>query len=81
MRSFRTLETFNIRRRAPIKDLRGSPTDKRWYLLSVALLLLGILLHQPLLIVVGILLLLVLVIIDIWALYCLANLYYQRRFI
>ncbi len=46
----------------------------------MALLLLGILLHQPLLIVVGILLLLVLVIIDIWALYCLDNLYYQRRF-
>ncbi len=64
----------------PDRDLRGSPTDKRWYLLSVALLLLGIVLHQPLLIVVGILLLLTLLIIDVWALYCLDNLYYRRHF-
>ena len=80
MRSFRTLETFNIRRRRPIKSLRGSPTDKRWYLLSLVLLLLGIILHQPLLLVVGSLLLLVLLIIDIWALYCLDDLSYRRRF-
>src|SRR5450755_272442 len=80
MRSFRTLETFNIRRRVPMKDLRGGPTDKRWYFLCGVLLLLGIILHQPLLIVVGILLLLILLIIDVWAFYCLNDLYYRRSF-
>lgn len=79
MRNFRTLEIFGIKRR-PIQNLRGSPTDKRWYWLSVFLLILGIPLHQPLLWLVGILLLLVLVITDVWAVYCFTNLRYERQF-
>jgi uncharacterized protein (DUF58 family) len=79
MRSFRTAEIFGLKRR-PLQNLRGSPTDKRWYLLSVFLIILGIPLHQPLLLLVGILLLLILAITDIWALYCLDNLHYQRQF-
>src|SRR5450432_1753998 len=61
MRNFRSVEIFGIKRR-PIQNLRGSPTDKRWYLL------------------IGILLLLILAITDVWALYCLDNLHYQRQF-
>ncbi len=79
MRNFRTVEIFGIKRR-PIPNLRGSPTDKRWYLLSIFLLILSILLHQPLLLLVGLLLLLILTITDVWALYCLDNLHYQRQF-
>ena len=79
MRNFRALEIFGFKRR-PIRGLRGGPTDKRWYLLSVFLLILGIPLHQPLLLLVGILLLLILAITDVWALYCFDNLHYQRQF-
>ncbi len=79
MRNFRTVEIFGLKRR-PIHNLRGSPTDKRWYLLSIFLLILGIFLHQPLLPLVAILLLLILTITDVWALYCLDNLHYQRHF-
>ena len=79
MRNFRTLEIFGLKRR-PIRSLYGGPTDKRWYLLSVFLLILGIPLHQPLLLLVSILLLLILMITDVWALYCFDNLHYQRQF-
>ncbi len=79
MRNFRVIEAFGLRRRT-IKNLSGDSTDKRWYLLSAILLLAGILLHQPLLIVVGVLLLLILSITAIWAFYCLDNLRYQRLF-
>ncbi|MBA2392401.1 MAG: DUF58 domain-containing protein [Ktedonobacteraceae bacterium] len=79
MRNFRTAEIFGLKRR-PIQNLQGSPTDKRWYLLSVFLLILSIPLHQPLLLLVGILLLLILAITDVWALYCFSDLHYQRQF-
>ncbi len=52
--------------------------SRRWYSLSAALLVLGILFRQPLFFVVGILLTLVLATIDIWAQYCLRNVSYQR---
>ena len=79
MRNFRSAEIFGLKRR-PIQNLRGSPTDKRWYLLSTFLLVLSLPLHQPLLLMVGILLLLILAITDVWALYCLNDLHYQRQF-
>jgi len=52
--------------------------SKRWYYLSVGLLILGILFRQPLFVVVGLLLTLILAMIDIWSLYCLRNVSYQR---
>lgn len=52
--------------------------SRRWYYLSVGLILLGILLRQPLFVVVGVLLTLVLATIDVWSLYCLRNVSYQR---
>jgi uncharacterized protein (DUF58 family) len=54
--------------------------NKRWYYLCIALLLLSLLLHQPLLLVIGLLGVSVLAATDIWAKYCLQDLRYQRRF-
>ncbi|GHO92922.1 hypothetical protein KSF_029700 [Reticulibacter mediterranei] len=58
----------------------GSVTDGRWYLAGVLVVLMGILLHQPLLVILGLLVLLVLGTTDLWARYCLHNLTYQRQF-
>lgn len=53
---------------------------KQWYYLCFALLLLSLLLHQPLLLVAGLLGVLILAATDIWAKYCLRDLRFQRRF-
>jgi uncharacterized protein (DUF58 family) len=79
MRNHRSIKTSGLKRQI-LKASGDGPVDKRWYLFNVVLLVAGILLHQPLLIVIAVLLLLVLGITDIWALYCLDNLRYQRQF-
>jgi uncharacterized protein (DUF58 family) len=53
---------------------------KQWYYLCIAIILLGLLVRQPLLLVIGLLGVLVLAVTDIWAKYCLQDLRYQRRF-
>lgn len=53
--------------------------DRRWYYLGIAILIAAILFHQPLLAVIGLLLLLVVGTTDIWARYCLRNLRYSRQ--
>ena len=53
---------------------------KQWYYLSIAIVLLGLLLRQPLLVVIGLLGTLVLAAADIWVKYCLQDLRYQRQF-
>ncbi len=53
---------------------------KQWYYLSIAIILLGLLLRQPLLVVIGLLGVLVLAATDIWVKYCLQDLRYQRQF-
>jgi uncharacterized protein (DUF58 family) len=55
-------------------------TNRRLYYLSLAIVLVAILLHQPLLVVVGLLILVVTGTTDIWARYCLRDLYYRRQF-
>ncbi len=77
----RPVPILGFQRSAP-KDiqLRGEPTDSRWYLACIALIILGIPLHLPLLTISGILLILVLSITNIWASYCLSDLRYQRHF-
>jgi uncharacterized protein (DUF58 family) len=57
----------------------GGITDSRWYLLGAALLLLGIILHLPLLVVVSILMLVVIGMTDIWSRYCFEDLHYKRQ--
>ncbi|GAC1357787.1 MAG: DUF58 domain-containing protein [Ktedonobacteraceae bacterium] len=53
--------------------------SRRWYYLGVGLIVLGILFRQPLFVVVGLLITLVLVMIDIWSIYCLRHVYYKRN--
>ena len=53
---------------------------KQWYYLCIAIIIVGLLLRQPLLLVVGLLGALVLLATDTWAKYCLQDLHYQRQF-
>src|SRR6266566_3876053 len=53
---------------------------KQWYYLCVAIILFGLLIRQPLLLVIGFLGVLVLATTDIWSKYCLQDLRYQRQF-
>ena len=53
---------------------------KQWYYLCIAIIIVGLLLRQPLLLVVGLLGALVLLATDTWAKYCLQDLRYQRQF-
>jgi uncharacterized protein (DUF58 family) len=75
-------QLFSPTQRRPPQWLRriGSVTDGRWYLAGALVVLMGILLHQPLLVILGLLVLLVLGTTDLWARYCLHNLTYQRQF-
>ncbi len=52
--------------------------NRNWYYASSALVLIGLLIHQSLLLLIGILALFVLLSADIWATYCLRNLHYRR---
>lgn len=52
--------------------------SRRWYYLGIGLMLLGIVFRQPLFVVIGLLITLVLVMIDIWAIYCLRDVSYKR---
>ena len=53
---------------------------KHWYYLCLAIILFGLLIRQPLLLVIGLLGVIVLAATDIWAKYCLQDLRYQRNF-
>jgi uncharacterized protein (DUF58 family) len=53
---------------------------KHWYYLCLAIILFGVLIRQPLLLVIGLLGVIVLASTDIWAKYCLQDLRYQRNF-
>src|SRR5437764_6501246 len=54
--------------------------NRRWYYLGPILIAASIPFHQPLLIVVGLLVLVVIGTTDIWYTYCLRQLHYQRQF-
>lgn len=54
--------------------------NRRWYYLGLATIIASILFHQPLLFVIGLLVLIVLGTTDIWSTYCLRQLRYQRQF-
>ncbi len=66
-------------KRGNLRASSGEGLDKRLYIVSIGLILASILLHQPLFLVGGIILLLILAITDIWARYCLQNVTYQRH--
>jgi uncharacterized protein (DUF58 family) len=52
--------------------------SRRWYYLGVGLIILGIILRQPLFVVIGLLITLVLAMVDIWSVYCLRYVAYKR---
>jgi uncharacterized protein (DUF58 family) len=76
----RRIEQASGKKQEPGEKMRstGEQMDRRWYYLSLALLIAGIAFLQALLIVSGLLLLLVLALTDLWAHYCLQELSYQR---
>ena len=53
---------------------------KHWYYLCLAIILFGLLIRQPLLLVIGLLGVIVLAATDTWAKFCLQDLRYQRNF-
>ena len=53
---------------------------KQWYYLCIAIILFGLVIRQPLLLVIGFLGVLILATSDIWAKYCLQDVQYQRQF-
>jgi uncharacterized protein (DUF58 family) len=54
--------------------------NKQWYAYGLAIILASILVRQPLLVVVGILIVFIVGATDIWATYCLHDLQYRRQF-
>src|SRR5213595_3083117 len=54
--------------------------NRRLYYIGLAILIVSILFHQPLLVVIGLLVLIIIGTTDIWASYCLRQLRYQRQF-
>ena len=54
--------------------------NRRWYYVGVAILLVSLLIHQPLLFLLGLLVLLILGTADIWAKFCMHDLRYSREF-
>lgn len=67
-------------KKAPVSErLDEESIQRRWYILGVGLIIIGIPLHQALFIVLGLLLTLILLTTDIWARYCFHSLQYQRR--
>ncbi len=66
-------------KRGNLSASSGEGLDKRLYIVSIGLIIASILLHQPLFLVGGIILLMVLAITDIWARYCLQDVTYQRH--
>lgn len=54
--------------------------NRNWYYLGIAIIIIGIFARQPLLLIVGVLVILVVGTADIWAKFCLRHLHYQRQF-
>src|SRR5947209_11953802 len=66
--------------RAVERYARPSVLNRRWYWLGIGVIAARLPFPQPLLIVIGLLILIVLGTTDIWATYCLEHLQYSRQF-
>src|SRR5438067_13077779 len=62
------------------RDVRSSALNRRWYWLGIGVGVASVPFHQPLLIVIGLLILIVLGTTDIWVTYCLEHVHYSRQF-
>jgi uncharacterized protein (DUF58 family) len=52
--------------------------NRRWYFACAGIILVALLFRQPLILIIGLLALLVLIAIDVWATYCLTDLRFER---
>src|SRR5579863_4627707 len=62
------------------RQVRQAVMNRRLYYIGPVIIAASVLFHQPLLIVIGLLVLVVLGTTDLWATYCLQQLRYQRQF-
>jgi uncharacterized protein (DUF58 family) len=53
--------------------------NRKWYYAAIAVILVGLLFHQPLLLLLGLLALFILLAADIWAKYCMQDVRYKRE--
>ena len=53
--------------------------NKRWYYVTIAVVLIGLVFRQPLLLLLGLLALFILLVADIWAKYCMRDVRYKRE--
>ncbi len=53
--------------------------NKRWYYAAIAVVLIGLVFRQPLLLLLGLLALFILLVADMWAKYCMRNVRYKRE--
>ncbi|MGH2497342.1 MAG: DUF58 domain-containing protein [Ktedonobacteraceae bacterium] len=53
--------------------------NRKWYYTAIAVILMGLVFRQPLLLLLGLLALFVLLVADIWAKYCMRNVRYKRE--
>lgn len=53
--------------------------NKRWYYTAIAVVLIGLVFRQPLLLLLGLLALFILLVADIWAKYCMRDVRYKRE--
>lgn len=53
--------------------------NKRWYYAAIAVVLIGLVFRQPLLLLLGLLALFILLVADIWAKYCMRDVRYKRE--
>jgi len=76
-------QRLRLKNEIEIQKEAGSREDRvfstRWYYLGSGLILVGIAFRQPLFLVLGVLVILVLGLTDIWATYCLSDVRYKRE--
>src|SRR5712691_11249025 len=53
--------------------------SKKWYYSAIAVILVGLVFRQPLLLLLGLLALFILLVADMWAKYCMRNVRYKRE--
>ncbi len=67
-------------RRVLERNMGPSVLNRRWYWLGLVVIAASVPFHQPLLIVIGLLILIVVGTTDIWVTYCLEHVHYSRQF-
>src|ERR1700686_1062727 len=53
--------------------------NKQWYFAAIAVIVVSLFFHQPLLLLLGLLVLFILLVADVWAQYCMRDVHYRRE--